>query len=251
MLRVNSFSSLFLFVFCAQFILLSTSCTTMSRNQDTPEAAFSLAEEFDKDERYIEAITRYQDVKNKFPYSKYATMAELAIADAQFKQESFPEAQVAYQTFRDLHPKHPKIDYVTYQLAMSLYNQLPPTIDRDLSLSQNTIFYFDEVINKFSESDYAKDARAKKQDVIRMLAEKEQYIANFYFKQNQFDSALTRYENLLKKFPGQSFEAEILAKATISAAKSGEKEKSRKLLTELQRKFPNSNELDFAKDGVK
>lgn len=258
MLRVNDLIKLllstnyFIRVILTFFFFMHLSgCSTADKNSDTPEGAYAAAEEFDKDERYEEAIKRYQEVKNKFPYSKYATLAELGAADAYFKQESYPEAQVAYQGFKDLHPKHAKIDYVTYKLALSFYNQLPPTTDRDLTISQSALTSFDEVINQYPNSEFVKDSKEKKNATLKMLAEKEDYIANFYFVREQFDSALLRYESLLKKFPGQGFDALALARAAISAAKIGEQDRARKYLTELEKKFPGSDELETAKDGIK
>jgi outer membrane protein assembly factor BamD len=241
--RVKVLISLLFLVFCG--------CSTVDKNTDTAEGAFNVAAEFDKDERYEEAIRRYQEVKNKFPYSRFATLSELAIADAYFKQESFAEAQVAYQSFKDLHPKHAKIDYVTFQLGMSFFNQLPPTIDRDLTLSSSAIASFDEVISQFSASEFVAPAKEKKTAILKMLAEKEQYIAEFYFKNSQYDSALMRFEGLLQRYSGQGFDANALAKSAISAARLGEKDRARKHLSELQRKFPDSSELEMAKEGTR
>jgi outer membrane protein assembly factor BamD len=226
-------------------------CSSGDKKADTPEGAYQLAQEFDKDERYEEAIKRYQDIKNKFPYSKYATMSELAVADAYFKQESYAEAQVAYQAFKDLHPKHAKIDYVTFRLALSFYNQLPPTTDRDLTLSQSAILYFDEVINQFPNSEFVGEARDKKAATLKMLAEKENYIAEFYFIREKYDSALGRYEGLLRKYPGLGFDAQALSHAAVSAAKAGEPDKAKRYLADLQKRFPGSDELQFAKEGIK
>lgn len=258
MLRVNFLFNLILSANYVSRLLVSlffiaqlSACSTVDKNTDTAEGAYAVAEEFDKDERYEEAIKRYQEVKNKFPYSKYATMAELSAADAYFKQESFPEAQVAYQSFKDLHPKHARIDYVTYKLALSFFSQLPPTTDRDLTISQNALSSFEEVINQYPNSEFVKESREKRATTLKMLAEKEEYIANFYFIRDQFDSALTRYDNILKKYPGQGFDALALAKAAISASKIGEQDRARRYLTELQKKFPGSDELEMAKDGIK
>src|SRR5690606_33276577 len=98
--------------------------------------------------------------------SNWATRAELAIADVHFKDEAYPEAQVAYQTFKELHPRHPKIDYVTFRIGLSFFNQLPTTIDRDLTLAHDAIASFDELINEFPNSEFAKEAREKKAESL-------------------------------------------------------------------------------------
>lgn len=229
----------------AMVVLLGTliSCASEEKNSDTPEGAYAIAEEFAKDDRYEEAIRRFNDVKNKHPYSKYATMAELAIADTYFKQESYPEAQVSYQTFKELHPKHPQIDYVTYRLGLSFYEQLPETEDRDLSLAQSSIIYFDEVLTLYPNSNYAKEAQEKKTAVLTKLGAKEMYIADFYFKRKAYASALSRYEGLLKAYSGLGFDASALSRAAQSAAHAGELDRAKQLIQRLRSQFPGSGEL--------
>src|ERR1041385_5795724 len=96
-------------------------------DSNTAEGSFALGEKYEKDERFEDAIAQFSNVKNKYPYSTLATASELKIADIHFKREDYAEAQASYQTFKELHPSHPKIDYVTYQLGMSYFHQLPPT----------------------------------------------------------------------------------------------------------------------------
>jgi len=237
----------------ASFMVLSgiLACTTMDRNSDTPDGAFAIAEEFDKDERYEEAIRRYTDVKNKFPYSNFATKAELAIADVYFKQESYPEAQVSYQGFRELHPSHPQVDYVMFRIGLSYYNQLPSSLDRDLTVANNVLTSFDDLMKRFPNSTYVNEAADKKLETLKMLAGKEDYIASFYFKREMFDSALPRYEGIIAKYQKLGFDEKALYGATISANKIGDAFKAKKYLNELVTKFPNSSEAKSAQKEVK
>lgn len=234
---------------CTASFLLS--CASSDKNSDTPEGAYAIAQDFAKDERFEEAIRRFNDVKNKYPYSKYATMAELAVADTYFVQESYPEAQVSYQTFKELHPKHPQIDYVTYRLGLSFFEQLPDSIDRDLSLAQSSILYFDEVLSLYPNSTHAKEASEKKSEALKKLGSKEMYIADFYFKRKVYGSALARYENLLRNFPKLGFDAEALLKAAQSAARSGELERAKQLVARLKTQFPGSSESTEAENELK
>lgn len=245
--------NLFRFLVClglAFNLIFSSSCSTAEKNADTPEGAFKIAQEFDKGDRFEEALRRYADVRSKYPYSKFAKMAELAIADVYYKQESFSEAQVSYQNFKELNPKHPQVDYVTFRIAMSYFKQLPSSVDRDLSLAPNAILYFDEVLSSYPNSTHINEAREYKKQALKMMAEKELYIAKFYLKKSNYLSALGRFEDLYFKYSPSGLEAEALAGAAISAKKLGELEKARKYLSELEKKFPNSNELSRAKKEV-
>lgn len=251
MLRVKSpIFGLILLVSAIHFAGL-TGCSTSERNSDTPEGAFAIAQEFDKDERYEEAIRRYGEVKTKFPYSKYATLAELATADAYFKQESFPEAQVSYQGFKELHPKHAQSDYVTYRLGLSFYEQLPESEDRDLTLAHSAILYFDEVLSQYPNSEYAKLAGEKRQESLRKLARKEIYIANFYFKREAYISALARYEGLLRTYPNVGYDAEALLRAAQSANRIGELDRAKVLAARLQSQFPETSEAKQVSEELK
>ena len=224
-------------------------CSTAEKiDPTTPEGAFKLGEDLEKDERFEESVAKFTDVKNKHPYSRFATLAELKIADVQFKREAFIEAQYAYQTFKDLHPKHPQIDYVTFRLGLSIFNQLPSTTDRDLSLADKAILYFDEVLTSYSSSQYAKEAGEKKGEALRMLADKELYIANFYMMKKQYGSALGRYERLLQVYGNISgFGPPALYGAAYSAKQTGDRDKQARFVKTLISQYPDSSEASKAK----
>jgi outer membrane protein assembly factor BamD len=214
----------------------------------TPEGAYKLAEQYEKDERFEEAVAKYSDVKNKHPYSRFAILAELKIADVQFLRESYIEAQFAYQTFKDLHPKHPQMDYVTYRLGLSFFNQLPSTTDRDLSLADKAILYFDEVLASYPKSQYAKDAAEKKLEALKMLADKELYIANFYVMKKQYGSALGRFETILRNYANVAdYAQKALYGAALSAEKTGDRDKLQRFVKSLLAQFPDSAEAAKAK----
>ncbi len=226
--------------------LFVSGCSSVEKNANTPEGAYAIAEEFDQGERYEEAIRRYTEVKNKFPYSNWATKAELAIADVYYKQESYAEAQVAYQMFKELHPTVPNADYVQFRIGMSYYNQLPSSIDRDLTVANDAILNLSELIKKYPNSTYVAEAKEKRSAAIKMLAEKEEYIADFYFKRKIYDSALGRYEGLYNNFRGLGYDAKALSRAAICAQKIGDSPKAKKYTDLLARDFPDSKELKAA-----
>lgn len=223
-------------------------CSSMKGpDTSTAEGAFQLGEKFEKDERFEEAITQFNSVKNKHPYSKLAAEAELHIANIHYDREDFIEAQNSYQAFKELHPTHPKIDFVTFRLAMSFFNQLPSTIDRDLALATRAIQYFDETINSHPNSEFVAQAKDYKAKAIKMLAEKENYIAYYYFKRDIFGSALTRYEDLLKNYPNQGLDAEALYGAAVSAFETKDLSKAKEYFDRLVNEYPNSSEVSRAR----
>lgn len=237
----------FIIIFC---LFLTACSSTPEIDTSTPEGGYKLGEKYEKDERFEEAIAQFSTVKNKHPYSKLATEAELRIAEIYFKREEYVEAQNAYQVFKEMHPAHAKIDYVTYRLGLSFYNQLPSTIDRDLGVAERAILYFDEVVQSFASSQYVKDAKEHKAKALKMLAEKEFYVGNFYFIRDKYESALGRFEGLLERYPNLGFDAKALYGAAVSAFKIKDVPKARGHYQRLMTQFKGSIEAEKARREI-
>ncbi len=248
---INGVLSLFLALSgLALTTTLSGCSSTPDIDTSTPEGAYKLAEKYEKDERFEEALVQYSALKNKHPYSKLAAEAELRIADIHFKREEFVESQTAYQVFKEMHPNHGQIDYVTFRLGLSFFNQLPSTIDRDLSVADRAILYFDEVINAYSTSKYVSESKEFKEKALKMLAEKEYYIGNFYFIREHYESALGRFEVLLKTYPQLGLDAKALYGASVSAFKIKDLGKARKYYQQLISEFKNTTEAEKARREI-
>ncbi len=241
----------FLLLSLCLFSLLINACSGADKiDTNTAEGAFALAQKYQEDERYEEAKVYYQEVKNKHPYSRFAILSELALADLEYEREAYAEAEANYRLFKELHPRHEKSDYVTYRLAMSIFNQVPSTIDRDLADANRSIIYFDEVLTSYPESKYAVDAAKSKADAQRMLAEKVQYIAHFYFIREEWLSALGRYKDLLTHPKSLGYEKDALYGAAISAHRLKEQDQAKSYLAQLQEKFPKSSKYNSARKEI-
>ena len=161
------------------------------------EILYKEAQELVGSERYILATEKLQQIKTQHPYSYYATPAELLLAEVQFKQESFPEAAASFLLFRDFHPKHERISYVIFMIGESYYKQLPDTIDRDLSPGFEALKFFDELMARYPKAAEVEDAKKRIEDINKKLREKDQYIADFYFKTEAWEAARYWYIDIL------------------------------------------------------
>ena len=184
----------------ASIIFIVSCATDKPTGKTEAEVLFKEAKALMDDERYILATEKLNQLKNQYPYSFYATPAELLQADILFKQENYVESAAAYLLFRDFHPKHNEIAYVVYKIAESYYQQKPDTFDRDLQGALEAIKYYNELLQKYPDSKYVKDANKKIEECERMIRDKEQYIADFYYKTEVFEAARWRYLEILKNF---------------------------------------------------
>ncbi|UCF85015.1 MAG: outer membrane protein assembly factor BamD [Desulfobacteraceae bacterium] len=164
--------------------------------------------------RYTAATEAFQNIKDRYPYSKFAVTAELKMADALYKTELYDEAFDAYDEFERLHPKHSNIPYVIYQKGMCHFSQVS-TIDRDQSHTHQAKGQFERLVKKFARTQYASSARRKIRGCYISLAEHELYVGHFYYKMKKYRAAMGRYQYLLENYPdlGQYHEAlEYLSK---------------------------------------
>lgn len=185
-------------------VTLGTSCST-SRPEGTTEAEvlFKEAERMIEAGRYILATEKLNRIRSKYPYSYYATFAELKAADVLFLQENYADAAAAYIVFRDFHPRHKKSDYVLWKIGESFYKQTPDTFDRDLSSAFESIKYLKDLKRIYPDSEYTKNADEKIAACEEMIRLKEKYIADFYYKTDVYDAARFRYKNIIEEFQDQ------------------------------------------------
>ena len=166
---------------------------------------------------YLLATEKLNKIRSQYPYSYYATHAELLQADILFKQESYVEAASAYVLFRDFHPKHKEMAHVIWMIGESYYKQLPSTFDRDLAPGVEAVQYYRELIALFPNNEKRKEAEDRINFIQKQLKQKEQYIADFYFKTKDYQSARHRYLDILEKFQDKNLKEHSMVRILLSS----------------------------------
>jgi outer membrane protein assembly factor BamD len=181
------------------------------------------------DERFTLALEKLRKLKSKYPYSKFAVLSRLSIADVYFKQESYEEAAASYEIFRDLHPKHEKAGYAAYQIGESYFKATPSNPARDQTLATKALFSFEDFLKTYPTGELAKEGEKRIADIREQLASKERYIADYYYGQGEYRAALGRYEKLKQFYPktesAKSIAANRLEKTRKRAAEQEAEEK--------------------------
>lgn len=210
-------------------------------NDSPPETQYAEGERLLKKERYLEAVERFRVIRSRYPYSKYAAMASLKIGDAHFAEESWVEAAGAYRSFRELYPRNEKAGYALFRIGESNYNMLPGTIDRDLEPANAAIDAYREYIRGYPNSPEAETAKKRIDELEEKLAQKEDYIGNFYFIRDHYNAAATRYRNLLDQYPGRGLDDKALYRLAFSYEKLGEYTKAEEAIERLRQDFADSS----------
>lgn len=187
---------------CLFFVGISLSgCSGSSVVKNDPRILYEEAEQDIENDRYLMAHDKLALVKNRFPYSKYAVLAKIRIADLHFMEESYAEAAASYETFCELHPQHETVPHAKYRIGESYYKDTPDVTARDLTSSKKALEAFYLFAQQFPNHPKVSEANERIKEIKNKLAEKELYIANWYLGQDQYQSAEGRYAELLKNYP--------------------------------------------------
>ncbi len=192
------------FLVLGVLVLFLSGCALFEESSQMNKSAQQLAAEGASafmNENYKEAVKAYTDLKDWYPFSKYAILAELKIADAHFQLEEYDEAIVAYETFEKMHPRNEAVPYVISQIGMCWFKQID-TVDRDPGPAKNAMDQFTRLMQQFPENELAEDAVAYIETCIDNIAGHELYVANFYNKTEEYAAALKRYEYIVEFYPG-------------------------------------------------
>ncbi len=222
-------------IFCLLFLSVFSCASKRPEGKTEAEVLFKEAQKLVDDARYLMAIEKLNSIKSKYPYSYFATHAELLQADIYYKQENYVEASAAYILFKDFHPKHEKVAYVTWMIGESFFNQLPPTFDRDLSPGFEAIKYYEELIDRYPSSEYAAQAKEKVKQCEDLIEKKDLYIADFYFRTEVFDAARFWYLEIIKNYSKKEVQSLSAFRAVESSSRLNEFELCLKYATDLER----------------
>ncbi|MFW5932282.1 MAG: outer membrane protein assembly factor BamD [Desulfohalobiaceae bacterium] len=169
---------------------------------ETAREMLQAGEEAFQDEDYREAIKQFRRIKERFPFSPQAAQAEIRLADSYFEAGQYEGAIQAYKEFESLHPGHERLPYVLYRIGQANLRQFK-SIDLPQDNVREARQYFSRLEQSFPGSEYADQAREKREQCERHLAQHEIFVADFYWRTKRYLPAWKRYQNVLQDFPEQ------------------------------------------------
>src|SRR5213080_1485059 len=164
-----------------------------------PEELYKTGETELGNRRYDEARLNFRKIVERHPNSSYAPKARFYIGEAYYREAEFDKAVKEFEGFLAFFPRHEIADLVQYRLAMSYYDQMKP-VEQDQGLTQRALDQFRKLVKEYPESRYATEALAKIDICRGRLAQKEVWVANYYFTQGNPSAARQRLELVLKRY---------------------------------------------------
>jgi outer membrane protein assembly factor BamD len=224
-------------------LLLAAGCSWL-KPTPTPilpaDELYKLGEE-DLDKRlYEDARGNFKKIVERYPESPFASRARFLSGEAYYREAEFPKAIKEFEIFLSFYPRHQIADLVQYRLAMAYYDQMKP-IEQDQSITTKALEQFKKLVKEYPESRYATDGLAKIDICRGRLAQKELWVANWYFTQGNPSGARQRLELILKEYPRTLVIPETLWLLAEVNAREGKAREANELLQRLSADFSHTD----------
>jgi outer membrane protein assembly factor BamD len=172
-----------------------------------------------KGKDWVAAAKYFAFIRARFPYSRYAVLAELRIADAEFGAGHYLQAVDGYKLFIKFHPTHEMVTngYAEFRIGEAYYKMvpdnmwiLPPSYEKDQSATYDAERELRTFIKKHPSSPYTERAQKLLQDVHAYLAAHEWYVARFYWDKGKPMGTVLRLRRLLDRYSGTRYDVGAL-----------------------------------------
>ena len=203
------------------------------------EELYSQAMNDMEQKEYSSAITAFDEIEGTYPYSDWSKKAQIMTAYAHYKEANYDDAVIALESYIKLHPGADDVSYAYYLRALSYYEQII-TVEKDQEMTAHAQQALKEVIARFPESSYAKDAVIKLDLVKDHLAGKEMEIGRFYQQQGKYVAAINRFKEVVVHYDVTSHTAEALHRLVECYARLGVTDEARKYAAVLGHNYPGS-----------
>ncbi len=158
---------------------------------------------------YETAIKYYEFLEARYPFGKYAQQAQLEIAYAYYKYDEADSAIAAADRFIQLYPRHPSVDYAYYLKGLANYNRGKGFVERyipqdpserDPGAALQSFQDFSELVKRFPDSKYSKDAAQRMLFLRNNLAKHEIHVADYYMRRRAYVAAVNRANYVIENY---------------------------------------------------
>jgi outer membrane protein assembly factor BamD len=202
--------------------------TALGYTESAKRAYDSAMEEFNA-HAWIEAQTQMREIKRRYSYSKYARLAELRIADADYEQEKYSDAIREYKDFIHAHrAEEDEVAYARSRVAEATYAEIPESFlmpaaeERDQAAVVDAYRQLKSFLADYPSSKQSAHMRELLAQVTSRLVRHELYVARFYLAKDNFDAAVARIEYALHNYsapttgaPGEAAAGTLMGEALL------------------------------------
>lgn len=181
----------------------------------------------------------FQEVERQHPFSRWARRALLMSAYTSYRSADYEESISTAQRYVSLHPGSDSAPYAYYLIAINYYDQIYD-VGRDQATTVAAEASLQQIVRRYPDSDYARDARLKLELTQDHLAGKEMSIGRYYQRENQQLAAINRFRNVVTTYETTSQTEEALHRLVESYVTLGIIQEAKLVGSVLGYNYPNS-----------
>lgn len=201
-------------------LVLAACSSTPDKTELSEQQTYEQARAALDSDSYLVAVEKLQDLESRYPFGRYAEQAQLELIYAHYQMADMEAVLADTERFIRLNPLHPQSDYAYYMRALATYEMGFSLVERrynngnskrDIIPLRDAFNYFSELINRFPDSPYTSDARARMVYLRERIASHDIEIARYYMKRHAYLAAANRCENVVEHFQKTPAVADALA----------------------------------------
>ncbi len=150
--------------------------------------------------KYNTALGFFQKIKDRYPFSPQALLAELKSADCEYYNEDYEKAKMLYKEFEEQHPTNEAVPYIMFQIGMCDFSRTDQ-LDRDPSGAQDSIKSFSRLLRAYPDSPYTNEAKSRIKTARNFIVNHEYMVAVFYVRTKKYKQAQHRLKYLIAMYP--------------------------------------------------
>ena len=194
--------------------------------------------EFDKGD-IIYTAKKFNEAELLYPQSIWAPRAALMAAYAYYSEFYYTDAIIELEKYLDKYKNHTRRDYAYYLLSLCHDNQIVDET-KDLNEILKAKKYFELIIKKYPNTEFALDSEFKLELIKELLASKEMYLARYYVDREKWIPAINRFKTVLKDYETTIFVEEALHRLVELHYKIGLVDESKKYAALLGYNYQSS-----------
>lgn len=207
---------------------------------EPPDLLYSNGVDALRKDSYSTAVKHFEAIQQNYPYSPWAMNAQLMEGYTEYRRNNYTEAVGQLDRFIQLHPTSKDVAYAYYLRSLCFYEQIAD-ISRDQKGTQDALSALQEVVNRFPDSAYARDARLKIDLCRDHLAGKEMLIGRYYENQHLYAAAIGRFQHVVDEYQTTNHTPEALARLTEIYLKLGMVGEARRTASVLAYNYPGNS----------
>lgn len=205
----------------------------------SPEALYGEARQMVANDDMRDSIKAFEEVERQYPSSPLAIDAQVMAAYSAYKVEEYDQAIATLERFVKLYPTNESTPYAYYLIALCYYDQISD-VARDQKITEQAQSALRDVVRRFPDTDYARDAKIKLDLTEDHLAGKEMDVGRYYLSRGDTLAAINRFRYVVENYQTTSHVPEALHRLVETYLTLGIKEEAQRYAAVLGHNYPDS-----------